>query len=189
MTLKKICEKIESLGNRENLASRNGFISERYLFPEIYEKFSKLYGSFDFESSIVVKGIEEIPVIGKDNYIAVGCIYNLEDSLIIHSDFVDQLPALMMPICDSEHGDLICISLHNDSYGKIFYWDHEGFVGEDIFLVSNSFEEFVMNLEIEKDNLDKKEGEATVTKVSISKKFIDLLNKDGFYPRENITGN
>lgn len=95
----------------------------------------------------------------------------------------------MMPICDSEPGDLICISLQNDSYGKIFYWDHEGFVGEDIFLVSNSFEEFVMNLEIEKDNLDKKEDKARVTKVSVSKKFIELLSKDGFYPKGSITDN
>lgn len=70
--------------------------------------------------------------------------------------YKDILPIGLFPIADLAGGDLICMAMKGDNQNNIYIWFHE-MDGENTFMVSNSFENFVENfksIKIEKSNLD-----------------------------------
>jgi hypothetical protein len=76
------------------------------------------------------------------------------DNLIEYlENYKNRIPNDLFPIAHDPGGNLICICISGDNYGKIFFWDHdiEADEGElpdysNITLISDSFEEFMNNL-------------------------------------------
>jgi hypothetical protein len=83
--------------------------------------------------------------------------YELYDS---YESFFDRMPKELIPIACDPGGNQICLGVvKGEHYGKVYFWDHEeeaqNFVvpeeietpwWENVYLVANSFEEFINKL-------------------------------------------
>jgi hypothetical protein len=75
-------------------------------------------------------------------------------SLYKHIDMLkERLPLSTFPIGTDPFGNLFIMTLHPESYGQIYFWDHEeepkiqdGHFTQNCYFVANSFSEFVNNL-------------------------------------------
>lgn len=79
---------------------------------------------------------------------------NDNDFLMMYSNHCEIVPDELFPIGDNGIGDLICIGVQGEYYGKVYYWYRDGRVGEDetpnfdnVDLLTNSFTEFLEMLE------------------------------------------
>ncbi|MEH6949676.1 SMI1/KNR4 family protein [Bacillus sp. JJ634] len=129
-------------------------------FPNDYDFYLKHYGNdyiredFRFIPSI------ELPKTIKQTQFEIDSIYglnndenNLDDKIISYKDI---LPGDLIPIADLPGGDLICIGKQGDNYNKVYIWFHE-MDGDNVFLVSDSFEGFIYNIKrikTEKSTID-----------------------------------
>ncbi|AEV68939.1 SMI1/KNR4 family protein [Acetivibrio clariflavus] len=59
----------------------------------------------------------------------------------------ERLPKDVIPIARDPFGNLICISVSEDSYGKVLFWDHEKDDDECFSIIADSFTEFYNMLE------------------------------------------
>jgi hypothetical protein len=61
--------------------------------------------------------------------------------------FSGRIPETFVPIAHC-WGDLVCIDVGSDDYGKVFYWNryHEGSDLNLVYLISNAFAEFIDSL-------------------------------------------
>jgi hypothetical protein len=64
-----------------------------------------------------------------------------------------RVPARLVPIADAEGRNLVCLSLHGEDRGSVYFWDHETEVedgvepdGRNITRIAASFEEFLDGL-------------------------------------------
>lgn len=70
--------------------------------------------------------------------------------------FYGRLPRRFFPVAADAGGNLICISMAGDDYGKIYFWDHDREAEPDdgespetvdnITLIADSFDEFLNGL-------------------------------------------
>lgn len=67
--------------------------------------------------------------------------------------YQNRIPLGTFPIASDPFGNLFIMSLSEDSYGKIFFWDHEGELEyydghyiDNCYDVSDSFTEFIQGL-------------------------------------------
>jgi hypothetical protein len=77
--------------------------------------------------------------------------------------YKDRIPDKFLPFGESSGGNLLCLSLREDSYGAIYFWDHEGEVDtkgnrtpefSNAYLVANTFEDFVRSIVADDDDDD-----------------------------------
>ncbi len=141
------------------------------------------YGFYFFANDVeLTKSIELPPIVIKEEPgIPIGMIYGFGETKnsikylrdnYSNSDFLNQE---FVPICDGVAGDIIFYSLQKDNFGKIYYWFHEGDYGNDKFLISNNFEEFLANLVVKKSEV--KSSKKDVVRTFISPKMLELMNK------------
>lgn len=117
----------------------------------------------------------ELPKKIKQTRFEIDSIYGLNNDENKINDkikfYKDILPVDLIPIADLPGGDLICIGMKGDKQNKIYIWFHE-MNGENVFLVSNSFGNFIKNfkpINVEKNNLDD-------VKLNMSDKLNAFLN-------------
>lgn len=120
-------------------------------FPEPYRFFLSVYGASDFEEY----GI--FPTDGGG--VAPGRFFGRDLPRAIN-DFQERLPRLVIPINDDGAGNLICVSLREDSYGSIYYQSHsvgwnesngdaDGAKLATLVHLASDFTSFIMELEVE----------------------------------------
>ena len=56
---------------------------------------------------------------------------NYSDIALNYEWYADRLPPKCIPIADPDFGNQICMSVAPESYGKIYFWDHETMDTED----------------------------------------------------------
>ena len=70
--------------------------------------------------------------------------------------YADRIPGDLIPIAADTFGNVLCIGWKGRRQGKIYFWDHEDELDENglfvqdyrnVFLVANSLQEFLDNLE------------------------------------------
>lgn len=123
-------------------------------------KFSKEYGFSIFRNKVFIKAIQSSDFI-KDK-IEIGVIFGFGEFKNNIKNIIDryykeeQINCKFYPLCEGFPGDIIYYSLDKETFGKVFYWHHDANIGEDITLISGSFEDFINNLfsEKEEDKLD-----------------------------------
>ncbi len=129
-----------------------------YTFPNEYKKhILKFNGGqcnpnkFKFDNNGT---IEESSI---DWFLAIydGEYDNLAHYIQIYKIQSKRMPSDLFPIAHDPGGNLICISSNPKSYGFIYFWDHESeineysdieFMYENIYLISNSFKQFLSSL-------------------------------------------
>jgi hypothetical protein len=64
----------------------------------------------------------------------------------------DRLPAGMLPIASEPGGNLFCLGISPEHFGKVFFWDHEledyefQYEFENMILLTDSFSRFIADL-------------------------------------------
>lgn len=140
--------------------------------PEPYRQFLLLYEEGVPDQDIQYSAIASIPWAGKENILSFGAFLvavdgsnSLEDYL---RDYYERIPGSLLPIATDNTGNLICIGVSGAAEGKIYYWDHENELAakimlqmdlkgvssideywENIYLVAESFIDFIRSLQIE----------------------------------------
>jgi hypothetical protein len=156
--------------------------------PQSYKDFYIKVGAFSFLELVCAKCTDVNQVMLKGNKVSVGdfyCIIGNDKSSInkVLSNFQEQLPIGLLPICDGELGDIICMSLRRTDYEYIYYFDHESPPGNDLFLIAISFEDFIMSLEIYKEGSADDDLVKRMT-MELSPQMLALLKKSGYGPKE-----
>jgi SMI1-KNR4 cell-wall len=151
-------------------------------FPVDYAFYLKHYGNDYIKEDFRFIPSTELTKTIQQTQFEIDSIYglnsdenNLDDKIISYKNI---LPDDMIPIADLPGGDLICLGKQGDSYFKVYIWFHE-MDGENTFLVSDSFEEFIFN--IKRVNTEKSSIENV--KLNLGDKLNNFLNnasRNGF---------
>lgn len=80
-----------------------------------------------------------------NNYISINYLYE---------NYEDRFPKGVIPIGEDPGGNYICINLNEESYGKIYFYDHEvenedengKLTWNNLYLIADSFTEFLEKL-------------------------------------------
>ncbi|MEK4851454.1 SMI1/KNR4 family protein [Paenibacillus sp. FSL H7-0756] len=149
-------------------------------FPELYRLFVLKYGNSIFNESVTYKSIELSPCADKnglstfDSFFGFdGGVDDLENKI---NQYYERIPSSLMPIADDGNGNLICIGVKGNYNEKIYFWHHEDELSanlmlnekkyrniglddywDNIFLISNTFTDFISSLEIEQPEEQKVE--------------------------------
>lgn len=143
------------------------------------------YGFSYFKTEMIVEPIQKQR---NTDYFIVGPILGFGKTTVSVEKNIkmyysqDQIEIKFFPICEGASGDLIIYSLEDQSFGKVYYWSHDSALGNDTFLIAESFDEFINKIEIKKEEKDKRE----VIEVKYSPRLLKLINekriKDGLPP-------
>ncbi len=158
--MEKINKKIQELGGTEltnefKNAKINNFDPTNYLktnkltFNWEFISFLENYGYHQFNKDVIFESIDDLPFSFDKNNGEVNFIYgwgNNEDSLQeIRETFLEQIPEKYFVFAEGNLGDQLCINVENQ---QIYYWHHESYDKEGIYLIAKSFEEFIKGLSI-----------------------------------------
>lgn len=143
--------------------------------PKDYAFYLQYYGNDYIKEDYRFIPSIELPKKIKQTQFEIDSIYGLyndENKIDNKANFYkDILPTDLFPIADLPGGDLICIGKSEDKQNKIYIWFHE-MDGENVFLVSDSFESFIINfksIKLNKNTLDN-------VKLNLGDKLNTLLN-------------
>ena len=130
-------------------------IEEKYniKLPDDFRNFLKLYnggypepGVFESKDHTIGSRVQRFLGIHKEKY------SNLIDYLSLYKGRISNK---LFPIAHDSFGNLICIGIVGDIYGKIFFWNHEweadSSLGEipgffNVTLIADNFDEFFEGL-------------------------------------------
>ena len=93
----------------------------QFEFPKEYIEYLKKYNDAELEPNVLDIGDNECCIryfygTSHDEYSDICAIYEL---------YRNRMPEKCVPIADPDFGNQICISLGEENYGKIYFWDHE----------------------------------------------------------------
>lgn len=179
--LKKKLEEIIDFDIKETEVIRNQdelkTLEENYQLklPQDYAFYLENYGNDYIKEDYRFIPSIELPKKIKQIQFEIDSIYgfyndenNIDDKANFYKDI---LPTDLFPIADLPGGDLICIGKSNDKQNKIYIWFHE-LDGENVFLVSDSFEIFIKNFQSIKVNSNTLDN----VKLNLGDKLNTLLN-------------
>lgn len=152
-------------------------IEKKYdiFIPNEYKEFTLSYDGAFFENEIEFKPIEPSLSTTKEEKQSFDGFYGLNsrDNIIKQIErYENRMPNCLIPIGECPGGNLICLGVKEVALGKIYFWDHENeleaklMVGKDIginninlywdnlYLVSETFIDFLKKLEISQNNLE-----------------------------------
>lgn len=133
--------------------------------PTVYREYLLKYGAVWFDIDVEYTPIVQPPSFGDKTSILFGGFYGLNEVIEATEQYAGRIPNALIPITD-DMGDLLCIGVGGDVFGKIYYWEHEDelvaklMVGipthtenideywDNLYLVSNSFVDFLNGLRI-----------------------------------------
>ncbi|NOU63355.1 hypothetical protein GC096_04765 [Paenibacillus sp. LMG 31461] len=190
-SFEKVKQKLLEVGitNEGGIYSDNLVISieQKYGFrlPQDYKKFLLTYGRINYNHPISYSLITNIPKHNERG--ELGYFYNLQNNnndLISNIEcYLGRMPEKMIPFADITGGDQLCIGVTEDVWGKIYFWDHdqehfdpsEEELWNNVYLVANSFSEFILSFKIvEDENLPKDLG---IVSVKTTPEFLKLVEK------------
>lgn len=143
------------IGNKDDAFDVRDYLNINNLhLPEEYIKFSLKYGFGQFNKNIVFKSISKLPVAYDDGTVPVTFIYgwgsgseSLQDT---REALLDQIDSDYFVFAEGSPGDYLLINMSDN---KIYYYTHDNSIDNSLFLVANSFPEFINSLKI-KNYLD-----------------------------------
>ena len=119
------------------------------VLPEEYKDFLFKYAGCYIKDDYFYKPIEINPMSSPNGYSSTGYFYGNDIVSAINTYFESELESRLVPICEADGGDLICIDISEKYYGSIYYWPHDtnGVLDDSLFLVQKSFEDFILSFE------------------------------------------
>ena len=140
------CARQLELSDMSNIESMIGGV-----LPNQYKNFLLQFNGGRPESSVFkIEGLENNPV-GKIQ-VFLGIDREIESSNIDwnYDVFKGRVPSDILPIARTGTGDLICIGIKENKFGKIYFWDMVNETNEydysNVYYLRNSFDEFIADL-------------------------------------------
>ncbi len=169
----------------------------RLSIPEPYRQFLLMYEEGAPDQDIHYPAIESIPRADKNNMLSFGSFLvavDGPDSLEKHvKNYYERIPSSLLPIATDLTGNLICMGLSGAADGRIYYWDHENELAakimlqmdlngitsiddywENLYVVADSFMDFIRNLRLEEETEIKKVS-AVIVRESMRVGFIESM--------------
>ena len=120
--------------------------------PEDYAWFISKYGNSFISKDYGFRPRENNPWLSKGGLNEITCFYSGKrggDSGVINirKRYLDQIDSWFLPIAESPGGNQILLSLRPEDYGSVFFWDHEGGLDNNTYLIAESFREFLLTFE------------------------------------------
>lgn len=133
------------------------------------------YKDLFFDDEISFVPIENTPYTSEDTTQSFDGFFHLQgdDNLEKQIEcYYSRMPKSLIPIGECSGGNLICLEVKTETFGKVYFWDHENeFEGkkmagiisleesideywENLYLVSNSLFDFLNSLKISPDETD-----------------------------------
>ena len=124
-----------------------------FIFPKAFVDYLQMYNDGELELNCVEF---------QENAVNIRYFYGISseeygDIRVNYQSYKERLPQACVPIAEDDFGNQICISLNSDTYGKIYFWDHELmdldedkktiFKVDDMFFIANSFEELCSKIQ------------------------------------------
>ena len=142
--------------------------------PEEYKFFLKRYGVSTFEDSVGFIPLVKLPPhISNDrkgyfDYFYGSAEADYDVTLTLQRNlttYAGRVPENIIPIGSDIGGNLVCLGIKGDQEGKIYYWDaeneqdqeeylesrgslEENWEFHNVYLISNTFKDFLMCLEV-----------------------------------------
>lgn len=160
--------------------------------PTSYIAIQRHYGTFTFAKTVRAMCIESRQGFADEQgqgHIQMGYFYGLEDqpnSVFAFSDSnIPDFPDAFLPIFDGYPGDFVLLSLNKDTFGKIYYFYHEAYEGEELFLVSASLDELIMGLQVVEDEVVDNDEPSDTTQVTLrlTPELLQQLRDSGLNPQ------
>ena len=133
--------------------------------PVAFVELQKEYGGFSFNNSVVVKAIENHPVLDDDQLVSLDFFYGLEfegeNSIYKYiQNYKGRIPQTVLPIGQGELNDLICMDLSEKNYGEIFFWISDVAIGKekDTFLIASDLEDLFLRAFVDSENNDQSDA-------------------------------
>lgn len=67
--------------------------------------------------------------------------------------YQNRIPRNLLPVARDPGGNMLCVAISGNDYGKVFYWDHEGEADEgaepdyeNVYFVAHSFDALISQL-------------------------------------------
>lgn len=83
------------------------------------------------------------------------------DLLESAQSYADRTPSLVLPIAETDVGDLVCLSLRREDFGTVYHWDHEREAdegelptGDNLTRLAGSFGDFLVGLQPDDETED-----------------------------------
>lgn len=124
----------------------------QFEFPKEFVDYLRKYNDAELELNVLDIGNNECCVrffygTGKESYTDIWRTYEVYEG---------RMPKKCIPIADVDFGNNLCMSLQEDTYGRIYFWDHETMdtddgevceIGiEDMNEIAASFKELLDNI-------------------------------------------
>ena len=90
-------------------------------FPKAFVDYLQAHNDAQLEVNILDLGDNECCV----RYFYGTSLESYSDIRMIHEAYRGRIPKELVPIADPDFGNLICMSLDQATYSKIYFWDHE----------------------------------------------------------------
>jgi hypothetical protein len=128
-----------------------------YPIPEDYLSFLKEFpntGMFNIEGTVGIYGLEKLPGNHDGGYaldmLYAGCSDKRYDLIEVakNANHEEGTPSHDLPVGDNSFGNVFCLDLRPETFGKVYFWDHEH--GPDVsglYLVAHDFVSFVNGLQ------------------------------------------
>jgi len=121
--------------------------------PTVYRHFLETYGYSSFDVATIVR-------FGPEDQFAFGVNDFSSKEMLLNFEVLDEvLPKQVVPFGHDSFGNSACISLRSDTYGKVYWYDHNQVpsihdVADDeehfkcLVLMAESFEAWIEKLEV-----------------------------------------
>jgi hypothetical protein len=159
----------------EELAAIERSLGER--LPEDFRDFLRTYGDAMFEALTFFRPVRSSSIssspFGRSRILEGGAFSHFYGSSAAKQSLAEsitlykgRMPDTIIPIGDEGGGNQICLGIKGDERGKVYYWDHENtwselryrehfgkpmppeFKFQNVYLVAESFEDFIRRLEV-----------------------------------------
>lgn len=128
------------------------------IIPDYLSYVLNKYGGSYFTKDVVATGLNQLPVSSK-SILSLGFFINYSDEQTLYDlqELDDRFFKTVVPFIEGLPSDYILIGIKDDYLGKIFYWNHESDMYDELYLIYDNFKEFTESLEIEKPFEDDRE--------------------------------
>lgn len=93
--------------------------------PEDYREFLLQVCNGGRPDDNIFEGTEGEISTGVGSFFGVGNPEAEDDMIKVYEIYKDRVPSWLLPVADTDTGDLICISIRPEDEGAVYFWDHE----------------------------------------------------------------
>lgn len=139
--------------------------------PSDYVWFISNYGEAFVSADVGFRSIETNPWASASGLNGVTYFYSGQSGsdqsvLNLKERYRDQIKDCLLPIAESPGGNQVCLSLCSEDTGSVYFWDHNGKIGSDLYLIAKSFRSFLDSFEKESEQSDEKKPKIVSSRIS-----------------------